>query len=471
MNASMDIEKSAIGYGKQARLSQFEISVPLGLKMKRIARKVQFYLWCLYWNFLLMAILVPRTIFDAPTIYYRGINWLSYIWLFLILKVVFENFKALFYSCYLRNRVFKVYKPLLLIIGMGVITGFFFSSNRFEFYRPLVWDFLPMFCIAFGVLAGAGGAFRERFMRMIGWQSIISGGFTLWVLISFPVTSRNDFTSVHYAASNLLWPCILAVASLKSYSSKLQIGVVISFLVWLLLAISYQSRGGAFMAFILLPSLLLIIAIRNGSFQMFGLKGFLAVTALGIGIYFLIAIPETRSQIASGYAGTITRLYGGANETNILLGLRESLSDEFRRSRGAEAKDFISSAGILTWFVGKGYGAGWQSEVMGSSNWGIVHFGPLHLILKGGVLLSLLFLVLMFESIKRAWKSIKIDPLAGSFLCGLVLYFVSFLKHGPAGHGYSIYIVWLVVGMSLASPGTEHYRARRSLERKMAGNE
>src|SRR5208337_84108 len=110
-------------------------------------------------------------------------------------------------------------------------------------------------------------------------------------------------------------------------------------------------------------------------------------------VLFLGSFGFVREEISSGWTGTIQRLYGGEEETDIALGMEESFLGELEHSRGAEAMEFISRSTPYTWFFGNGWGGSWNSTVMAQGgDWYIVHIGPLHMVLKGGVLLAVFYL-------------------------------------------------------------------------------
>jgi len=158
-----------------------------------------------------------------------------------------------------------------------------------------------------------------------------------------------------------------------------------------------------------------------------------------------------RHQVNLGWQGTTERLYGGTHEQKIIQGLRDSVIDELERSRGAEVREFISKSSLHTWVFGHGFGGVWKSDLMmQGADWPMVHFGPLHLVLRGGILLSVLYMYLFFVAIKRSWIVCKYEPFAASCFCYLIYYMVDFMKHGPVLNAYQFYIVWLVLGFGLS---------------------
>jgi len=425
----------------------------LNSRAGKVARNTERYLWALFLTFLLMGILGPKSEFEYPSRLYRLLNYSSYVWVLLLLQEVFMNFGWLFRNCLYQNRFFTLYKPLIFIVVFGLLTGFLLSANKTVFYRNFAWDFMPMFSLVLGLLGGGCLAFRERLPRIIALQSIMASLYTLWVYLKYPViTGRLDFSSPHYMAFGLLVPCVFALTYLRYYSFRVQVGVIFSFAVFLFLIVTYETRGGFLTFFILFPLLLMVIRMRLGGSHFFQPRIIFSILAVMAIAHFLLEMQIFGEQLNYGYKVLLDRFYGGEMVIDKYAGLREKLRYEYEFSRGAEAKEFIeyANANFFTWIVGNGYGSSWRSNVMGSRNWGIVHFGPLHLVFKGGLPLSILFIAIVFAAMRRSWKSIRLDALAGPCLSLVFCRFMGFLQHGPFGHSYINYIFWVVLGMALA---------------------
>lgn len=408
-------------------------------------------LWTLFILFLICGFTIPPDEFEEPTTIYRISNWLTYPCLGAIMWIICHRFTLLYSRSRRLNPIFHLFPPILFLICFGLFTGFFYTEDRADYYHAFAWEFVPMITIIFVLLGMNLGSLHKRLMDMLAIQSLLGGLLAVYIMWVYPILEgRSDIVGPHFYAFGLSSICTFTVGYLRRYSPRLQLAVLVGFSSYCYLTLSYQSRGGSFMVFLLLPVAFIATQLREGIKGIVNLRTVVTLGIFLISTAYLVILPETQRQMRVGMEGTAERLFSGHTENNRFEGLQESIDSEIDTSRGAEARDFISQSTFATWLVGRGWGGGWRSQVMAyGSVWNMVHFGPLHLVLKGGVGLMVLYQAVVVAGIFRSWRYVGIDPLASSCFCFLLVYFAGFIKHAPSVHSYYNYITWIVLGIAL----------------------
>lgn len=409
--------------------------------------------WGLFLSFLGAGFLIPGGRFPLLGIPYRILNFATYGWVGWILFLTFKNWKWLFRECLNRTAAFILFLPLLWLVIFEVPNGFLLSEQPEEFYRNLAWEFLPIFAIISAIAAGGSKGFQARFSNMICIQAFLGGLLALYVIQNYPILDgRGDIASPHYFALGMSNFSILAMANIRLYKLLNKLMAISSYACFTLIMIAYQSRGSSVNALFVFPLAFIITQIRLGIGDIIRIRTLAAILVIvGLLTFGVWESEFVREQVQIGWEGTLTRLYGGSAQANIIQGLKESIGDEIDRSRGAEAEEFLSKATFYTWLIGYGWGGAWHSTVMaGGGLWYMVHTGPLHLILKGGIFFAFLYLALLITALIRSWKAVKYEPLAPACFCYLLYYSLDFMKHGPVGNSYQFYIVWLALGFGLS---------------------
>lgn len=326
-------------------------------------------------------------------------------------------------------------------------------------WRSVYWDAVPMLMGGLIVVGGGGfGEFFARLPRLLLRQSIFAMFFTWLVILRYPLgQAREMFGGPHYAAYTLISISIIPCAMLEKFSFIERVGVLSAYATFALFNVIYQSRGGFIISVIVLPVLITVgrfllkvsVPVPNeNKHPFFGSKTMRAVGAVCLFTLIPMLSGPVRTEIAGAWEATSGRLYGGAGEQSIRLGFEERTRDEVENSRGAEAVDYLHQLDPLQLAVGHGFGGAWYSEFWGV-DWFIVHFGPLHLVLKGGGVLSLGFLSLVGFAIFGGLRAARRNSLYFGSAVFVGYYFLAFLKHGPFMFSYETVVFWLVLGIAV----------------------
>ncbi|NQU87013.1 MAG: hypothetical protein HQ541_14750 [Mariniphaga sp.] len=164
-----------------------------------------------------------------------------------------------------------------------------------------------------------------------------------------------------------------------------------------------------------------------------------------------------RIGISNPFRETLQRLTGYAEwvgATEMKVGLLNEVTHEVTFSRGAEAQDFINSLKWYEYFSGKGFGVKWYSVFWGRE-WAMVHFGPAHLIYRGGIPLLITYYLFIFSALQVSWRNSSNDPIAMGCFVYLISWSVKFISYGADQSSYYLYIFWLVIGLAFS---TDMYR-------------
>ena len=436
-----------------------------------LTRLIERLLWGMFLCFLFCGLTLPAEQFAIPPVSYRLCNGLTYVLAISVLLLVVRNLRVLWWESCSLNPVFRLLPLLIVIISLGLVTGLVLSTGLGEYLHAVGYEFLPM-CSVLLVLIGPRVVTNpDSLMKALAIQSLLGGIFAIYTVVQYPVIEgRAEILSPHFFAFNLVTFSAFTLAYLRHYNRWYQIAVMVGYGGLAYLTLAYQSRGGSFIVFVLFPLVFLVTQWREG------IGGVFNVTTITAGLVFLavagywVQRPESQLQIQAGFDGTMTRLLGGEQSSGGLNGLQASVSDEYEYSRGAEAMEFIDKSTWVTWTCGRGWGGGWSSLLMSSGDqWSMVHFGPLHLVLKGGIGLLVLLHVFIFGALWRSWTCIGYDTLAAPSFCYLMIYYAGFLKHGPVLHTYVTYVTWVVIGIALCCrrwyrPGTPLATAHAMLE-------
>lgn len=416
---------------------------------------IMFAYWGLFLSFFLSGFLMPTDILTPPSMLFKAINYTTYLWLARLLYLLLQREHLFLIISIKTNFGQKLIAFIQFLAVLQAGNGLLWLRDAAHF-RFLLLDFLPMFAIGFAYFPRHNSAFQDRFAKAILLQSFLAGLFSLYVLITAPIDSaRSNLASPHFFALSTNFICLFALGNIHFYRFRYKLLAVISYISFLLLMIPYQSRGGIINILFIFPVAFLLTRIRMRRFSL--VKNFLVIIALGGSLLFLaMKSPHIRSSFEIGWEGTINRLYGGQGTIDITQGLSDSFSSEITNIRGVEAREFISKATPYTWLLGHGWGGDWKSDFMaGGDYWQMVHFGPLHLILKGGIILSAVYIFLLIFAIFSAWKAIPWNPLAPGCFCFLLSYLADFTKHGPIYSVPHTYALWIILGISLNSLKTD----------------
>ncbi len=415
--------------------------------------------WLLCLSYIAGSPIAPQNEFDIPSGLYLIFNYLSYVFFFLILLDILLKFK------YLKRKWANYSLRLNILLGLLFIVIFFFITgfvmNGELDYRRIFIDFLPFLGCAIALLGVEKKDVFQSYLDTIADQVFIAAILGLYVLNTYPVINRIGYFTSYYLASSLLLPVVLLLPSLAYLNSIRKIFVIFAYAVLCILNIYYQSRTDTFLFFVFVPFLTLLAFYKRKDVlspkrRLKGLvTGFLIVVITFPIIYSYL---NRDSSLEIAFEQTLQRFSGSPVESITYSSVTGTARNEIAFIRGAEAAEFISNSTLSDWILGRGFGGKWDSNMHGI-NWHMVHFGPLHLILKGGLLLLVSFLLVYFIAMFLAWKNFKRYHYASGCFIYLCVRFVQFLSHGPLLHMYDTYIMWLIIGVCF-SMGNERRSTR-----------
>jgi hypothetical protein len=229
-----------------------------------------------------------------------------------------------------------------------------------------------------------------------------------------------------------------------------RVAAVAGYVAAIALSLSYQGRLQAIIQIGLMPVAYMFVQIRLGTVGVAVKRAVVPLAGIGLLAIGVVAwSPAVRAQVEAGLEGTFSRV----SETRSLYESRTS-SDQ-PEERWIEAAEFVQAATWKTWLIGEGFGGTWRSEHMapisGGNQWPMVHFGPLHLVLKGGLPFLLTLHLLYAFIVYRLWRTSRHSILCGAVLAYACIAYIGFLSHGPMLHRYSTYFTWTLLGVAFAS--------------------
>lgn len=424
---------------------------PLGYSLELL-------LSCIIVLTLLGVFFAPASALDTPSVIFRAINWLSSSAISVLLLVIFAKLGVLRRRCLTSNPKFNL---VIIISAVGLLSIPIGFINQARQPRLMAYDCIPYIAAVFALLGGAIADIKDRILRILTWELFFASIFAVWVIKTLPVSVRTDFTTPHYLAYCLLMPSAYFLPNaLKGSITRQGIGIL-SVAIMLLLNVIGQNRLAILMFGIYVP--ILSLYLQKSFIYKRAHKAFIsALIFISIAVISIPFLPQT--EILAAWNNSLTRFFGGAQpyDTDI-TGLFNNLGTEYDSTRGGEAKDFIAGSDLQTWLIGKGAGGTWNAPVWGEENWGMVHFGPLNLVLRGGIGLAIVFLYLLAHALKRAWRLRKTASTSGEFIY-LSAWAISFLLHGPLPMNFATYFFWIIIGLTLSASQTKtpsaHHNAR-----------
>jgi len=364
---------------------------------------------------------------------------------------------------------FGLVTTIALLSSLQVVNGLFHAQVLRLYPVQMIADFLPLLSCLLAYVGAVFLAFRESFKRMIGPQVLVVGALILWILWRYPISfGRPDVTEPHFFAMSIGNIAIIGLASIHLLKWRDKIFVLTGVACYAIMVLAYQSRGASINTFVILPVTLAIAHIRARTFSMRAIRAMGLVAApVAVALFLLLSeIPFVSSQALDGSRGTSQRLFQNDIGQWDLAGFAAGVDDEMAYSRGLEAEEFVSKATGFVWLFGNGMAGTWPSDVMNHGDpWPIVHFGPLHMVLKGGVTLAFAYICVYLLAIWRSWRALRSTPWAVVPFTCLVLYLSDFSKHGPVVHSYYTSLNWIVVGIGLSFVPSGHVSRLVNLRR------
>jgi hypothetical protein len=356
-----------------------------------------------------------------------------------------------------QRRVLGWLAPMIFFMALAAVNGLIHGNNL------LFWTligFLPFMSVFVVFLALQEGVF-PRLQRTLLLQTALGTLFTVFVLLFHPPASRVEW----YGESAPGWAMSATISmfglpfvfgcwqSLKWWGK----GIAISGLMaYAMLAIVGENRGMALVAAVLIPGATFVGVLRSRrEASARRVMGLVAVTAIAVCATLIVArVSDAFSDyMEEKWEALSVRLTGGEQ------GASSGVPSEFYATgeaeffggggRATESQAFLDETVFLDYLIGRGFGGTWSSEYRGA-DWNMVHFGPLHFILLGGLPLLLTYLLVQGRALSGAWKGLA-NEAALPALCQLVCYVESFIQHGPLDDSPAVILMWCSIGYGLAA--------------------
>jgi hypothetical protein len=417
------------------------------------------YLWAMYLLFCVALLNLPASlqpgVNDAFSVRYRLLNYLTYLPVILLLVRSLRTAEGM-RKVGSPSAARPIAKAWLAILAMMVFVGLFEAVSPSEFIRTIALEALPLVAVTLFLLGRDALVSPRALALLVSLQAMIGAGIAVSTLARHPVLDwRGEVNVAHEITFGLVAPATLAVLLLPILSPWQRVASLVGYAASISLGFAYQGRLAALIQVVALPVAWLFVQWRRGGFMVSVRRSagpVLLVAILVIGA--ATQIPAVREQLERGLEGTLERL----GSTGTVIDFGDSL--EAPEPRWEEAAEFVRVASLKTWLVGEGFGGTWRSEYMASdfdgSRWPMVHFGPLHLVLKGGLPLLVIFHLLYSVILIQLWRGSRHSAVAGAVLMYGVFAYLAFLSHGPFVHRYSTYFTWVVLGVAFADSAGEH---------------
>lgn len=320
--------------------------------------------------------------------------------------------------------------------------------------------FFP-FVTAAAIVLGAQRQVVDRVLEDVLLQLTIGVVFAALVLAIAPPRSRAEWIGpeglgMARAASRSMYAMPFFLPLLDRMNRWRKVVVVTAFLLNLTLAVAGANRGMLLTGALILPSLVLAIALRGrrtAGKQFVGLlviSVLAAITALLLsgrgatfGRWFEERFDETTARLTGGDTATENSNVGRAAFTQ---SQSEFTGEE---SRGGEVRSFLEQLEAVDLIAGRGFGGTWYSSFW-RQEWGMVHIGPAHLLLVGGLPLALVFLAILVRVAASAWRGAVKWPAAAGALLYITTFAIGFMQHGSIQDEIEVYFYWLCCGIALS---------------------
>jgi len=423
-----------------------------------LARKVDVLLWGTFANSLVVAALAPATEMERGSNAFLMANWASFTWPILLSVIVLLRWPLVWRQS--RSAGAVIVTVPLIVLSSLLSAGLGYHADWDRYVSALCQHSLPYGMAILVPVGVACPSLRQRLQRSIEVQMYVAAILGAYVLFAKPVSVRQEFFVQHHFAMNLLVPIAFVFPNLPRLSALRGAGVMLVLSVAAALSVTgqYRTQVITFLLMVPLATLWLNWGRRGGRIR-------LAFGALVATVLLLLLSTQlfSRVDLPRLWQESMLRLFQTSEfGMESVYGFGEGLRHEAQSSRGAEAMDFMGWADPKTWLIGVGAGTTWLSEFWGME-WTIVHFGPLNLVLRGGLLLAAPFMCLLCVAISRSGISARASDWAASSLVFLVAWSMAFLAHGPIPMNYTTSVLWLVLGASLQRQ--RHRQARLSPDR------
>lgn len=351
---------------------------------------------------------------------------------------------------------------LLGVSAAAAAVGVAYQNNMIAW---VTMGFLP-FVGGVAMLLGESPELFDRLIRVFMRQTYIGMLFTTYILIFDRPSSRGDWNGTYGdGIAKLAARSLYAVPFLLPYFASLSrtntFLLVTAYFELILLHITGANRGPVIALVIVLPALLVIIVQRReGSprslLRLVQIAFLLLIIVAPLANLLALQNPDLGAYADDRFNETLTRMVGGdADEGlgDLSEGALETSKEEFTgtSSRGGELRDFISQLEPVDLIVGRGFGGTWISQFWGLE-WSMVHIGPGHLVLVGGLPLLIVFLLIGWRALASGWRLLPTNIVAPGALIFMVLFLLGFVQHGAFQEDNELFVFWLCAGLLLATP-------------------
>jgi hypothetical protein len=321
----------------------------------------------------------------------------------------------------------------------------------------LLYGIIP-FSGALAIRAVRADFLFGKLVRAFTWQTAIAVAATAFVFLFFPPHDRLEWNGpAGNGLAKSVARCLFGVPFLAGVhgmlSRRQRIWLGLGLLSWCALAISGSSRGLLLTLVGVIPAAAGAAAWKRGY-----LRKYVGVTAVLTVLALLIAgfgeLGYTKSDYLSDrWSESVAHLARlRADEVSVSSlseGTYETATDELfgQGARANELRDFVGQLDPRRVTFGEGFGGRWRSIFWGI-DWPIVHFGPAHLVLQGGLPLLLAFLLVVGVAVWDAWASLATYAPAAGALAFLGTYLASFIQHGVPSDDPWICVLWVSIGLA-----------------------
>jgi len=421
-------------------------------------------LWALYLLWTAALLSLPASLLSgsegAYSVQYRLINYLIYLPVLFLIARSLRIAQGLQEACP-PSPARPIVRGFLAVVALMMFVGALGAADPSKFTRAIAAEGLPLLAMALVLLGRDVAGSIRALTSLVSLQAILGACIVLVTLIRHPVLDwRGEVNVAHEVAYGLIAPATLAVLLLPILLPWQRVAALIGYSAAIALGFAYQGRLATLLQVVLLPTAWILIQARRGALGRSLWRSAIPFVVVAVAVTgAALAVPAVRLQLERGIEGTLSRFERSQPIIDV------GASGEAQEPRWTEAEEFVRTASWKTWLVGEGIGGTWRSEYMAGDfegyRWPMVHFGPLHLVLKGGLPLLVLYHVLFAMIVIRLWRASRRDPVAGAVLIYAVFTYLGFLSHGPAVHRYSTYFAWVVFGIAFASSRTPHGSSSR----------
>jgi hypothetical protein len=359
-----------------------------------------------------------------------------------------------------------------LLLWMSVMAATIGLIKGNQFGNWIIKGVLPFFSSLAILMASRQVAF-DRVPRTLFRQILAALPFNFYLLFIDPPPSKAYWGGInHVGRGKLFFQSLGALPFLVGYLYQLKTWqVYMLFAAWLmyLLHAMLAAYRGILLTAILMPPLALFVLWRAK--QNIGriLRRTFVIFLIGVlGAFILSALftHDLGFDVTQAWNKTVARFTHLSAEESTINELGMGAYDVSQREfmgeggRSLERQNFFETMRPVDYVLGRGFGGTWYSSFWGRE-WTMVHFGPAHFILNGGVGLLLAYILAYIVALWRTWYKTPMSPVASGSFVMMLLHVISFLKHGVPKDNPKTYMLWLCMGFGF-SP---HYRGKLEIIR------